>query len=109
MIFGSDVATGQFASLVTAAPNCQSSEGYNVGYNPFQIDSKVGIKSRFNGCRIESSGGETSLKRKNPPKRTVVLLEIISCIKKSNVSLNNAIMDVPESISMPRKQAADVF
>lgn len=49
-----------------------------------------------------------SSERKNPRKRSPNLLEIISCIEKSNVGLNNTIMDVTESIRVPRKQATDV-
>ena len=68
-IFGSDVATGQYAKPATVAPSRQSSEGYIAGYNPFQADSNVGVTIQFNGCQIQSSGGETSSKRKNPRKR----------------------------------------
>ncbi|XXG52972.1 hypothetical protein AAC387_Pa03g1155 [Persea americana] len=61
-----NVATGQYARPATAAPSHQLSDGYTAGYSPFQVDSNVGITSQFNGCQIQSSGGETSSKRENP-------------------------------------------
>ncbi|KAJ8638969.1 hypothetical protein MRB53_015663 [Persea americana] len=65
-------------------------------------------KRLWNDC-IQSSGGETSSKRKNPRKKNANFIEIISCIEKCNVGLKQAIPDVADSIRMPRKQAADAI
>lgn len=108
MIYGSNVATGQYARLATVALSRQSSEGYTAG-NPFKADSNDGITGQFNGCWVESSGGETSSKQKNPWKRNADLIEMISCIEKSNVGLIQEILDVADIIRMPTKQATAVI